>query len=152
MSGRACTRWIWVAVHLATLWSAGLLAGAATLPVYGSSTTVSTRHGVMSTVTHPSKTLVEVNGSRILEIIAIPLAASLLVGVALLRPRAGWVAHWVAWVLTGVVGLLSLLAILTIGLAIVPVTMLLAAACALDLMRKDAVSPPLPAIPRAPSG
>jgi hypothetical protein len=118
------------------LWSIALVIGAATIPVYGSETAHLHRHRP-TTYTHPAATtLVEVNGSAAWVIVAIPLAASLLVAIALLRPRTGWVAFGCACVLTGLVGLSGLAAILTVGLAILPVAMLLAAACALDLTRR----------------
>lgn len=126
------------AIAGAALWAAGLPVAGALLPAYTSSSAASlsapsapgspsspasTAGVVTSTV---SRTLVQVNGDRVLIILAIPLL--LVLAVALLLP-----AHrQVAWVITGFAFVFVFLGAFTIGPLVVPVAILLLVACALD--------------------
>ena len=112
-----------IALLIAVFLSLGFLAAGFTVPVYEGVTS-----GPGPTVTETSKTLVAENGSGVVPLIAFPLLASLIVAIALLgRGRSAAMA--VAWTATGAVALLNLLAILTIGIFLVPVTIALVVAC-----------------------
>ncbi len=78
--------------------------------------------------------LVQINGHRILLLVALPLVLSLLTVVALvLRATFGWkLAQWTAWVFTGAVLAGAAVGTVTflIGIFVVPVGVLLAVACA----------------------
>ena len=131
-------RAVWASVVVALLWSIGLLVAAVTFPMYDSeAVTGSTVIGgaeagphTTTTISHSTATLVEVNGVQALAFMALPLLVSLVVAVALLRPRPGRVARLVAWGVTGALGVLTML---TVGPAMVPVTGCLLVACAFDL-------------------
>jgi hypothetical protein len=108
----------------ALVWSVGLVLVALLAPLYSTSS-ASESDGV--TLTH--STLVGVNGIRALVLMAIPALVSLVVLWAIRARRAG--ARWagaVAWTAVGVLTAETLLGILTIGLFILPVVVLLAAA------------------------
>jgi hypothetical protein len=108
----------------ALVWSAGLVLVALLLPVYGTSTASET-DGV--TLTH--STLVQVNGARALVLVAIPALVTLVVLCAIRARHSG--ARWggpLAWVAVSVLTAEMLLGILTIGVFILPVVILLAAA------------------------
>jgi hypothetical protein len=86
------------------------------------------------TITEPRVTLVHQNGYRALLVAAIPALASGIVGLALIlsaRSSSRWPAR-VAWTLSVVVLSVAVVGFLTLllGLAIVPVGVLLIAACA----------------------
>ena len=124
----------------AFLWSVALVVGAVTIPVYDSeayvgSASVAAGSGQVlhqtGSVTHTSATLVQVNGSYALAVAAFPLLVTLLVALAIGRPRSGRVAAVVAWVCIGMLGLLTLLSMLTIGVFLLPVVSALTLACAL---------------------
>jgi hypothetical protein len=136
----------WVPLAVALLWAAALFVIITAVPFYESDTETSTRTSPSPVVTHDSLTLVEENGSGILLIIAIPLLVTIIAGFALWlrgsRPGAGPIA----WTFTGLLAGFNFLAILTIGLFIVPVTACLAIACAIRQARhhddvRDAVVP-----------
>jgi hypothetical protein len=64
--------------------------------------------------------------------LAAPLVIALLVAVALrLRHRRG--AMLAAWILTGLLGVLNMLAMLTVGVFLLPATACLLVACAASL-------------------
>ena len=136
---RPYTRTIWVLMVVAVVCSLGLLVAAETFPAYESDsiTVVGGADGGPDTtsVSHTTATLVEVNGSHALGFMALPLLASLVVAVALLRRRTGSLARVIAWGGTGVMGLFTMLAMLTFGPAMLPVTGCLVMACAFDLGR-----------------
>ena len=136
---RPYTRTIWVLMVVAVLCSLGLLVAAETFPVYESDpiTVVGGANGGPDTtsVSHTTATLVEVNGIHALEFMALPLLASLIVAVALMRRRTGSLARVIAWGVTGVMGLYTMLAMLTVGPAMLPVTGCLVIACAVDAGR-----------------
>ena len=113
----------WIAWAVALLWSAGVLAFAFA-PTYV--TARSGRHGMI----RETATLISENGNGILVVLAVPLAVTLLVGLALLLSRRRG-ALTSAWFLTVVLAVLNALALLTIGIVVVPVTAALITACTL---------------------
>jgi hypothetical protein len=126
------------ALSFAVVWSALLVVGALVLPAYGTSSqsaTLDTGTGAASTapVTTGTETLVGVNGEGVLVVVGIPLVVTLLVGAALAFRR-----RRIGWVLTSVLGLFTLLAMLSIGIFIVPTTLALVVACAATERRRVA--------------
>ena len=119
----------------AVVWSV-LLIGVGFLPTYESESVSSA--GV---VTRSSETLVSENGAGVLLLLAVPLLVSLAVTVMLTRRSPGGLV--VAWVLTGVLGFFNLLALLTIGIVVVPVTAALAVACTLRAVTRPAEPAPV---------
>lgn len=109
-------------------WSAALVAGAFTLPVYASSATSST--GAHSS---GSQSLVAVNGLGVLVPVGIPLIVSALVWLALHHKcsHGGPSAGYVAWMLVAVLVLGCVVAAASIGLLIVPVALMLGRAAAI---------------------
>jgi hypothetical protein len=91
---------------------------ATTVPVY--ETTGSGADG-------SSETLVGENGTWVLALLVVPLAAALLVALALLVRRR-W-ALWIACAITAALALANLAAMLTIGIVVVPVTGALIVGC-----------------------
>ncbi len=76
-----------------------------------------------------SVSLVSEQGSGVIAVLAIPLLITVIVGVALwFRSRSGVLI--VAWTFTGLLALFNLLAMLTIGVFVLPVTAALIVACA----------------------
>ena len=113
----------WAAWCGAAMWAMGLIAFAY-MPAY--STSVGTHGGQVSSGT---QSLVDVNGGDVLLVVAVPLAVTVLVGVALLlRSRRGVLV--IAWALTAVLGVFNLIALLSVGVLILPVTAALVGACA----------------------
>ena len=108
----------------AALWSAGLLVFATTVPVYQTETGSTSSH---------SDTLVDENGMTILIVLAVPLAATLLVALALLIRRR-W-ALWAACAITAVHALGNAAALLTVGIVVLPVTAALVVACVCAAVR-----------------
>jgi len=123
-----------VCLWVAAAWALGLIVAAATVPLYGSATVGTSTAGATAnlpvTTTTASATLVAVNGYRILALVGAPLVVVGVVASALWRrrqrgrPGPGPVAS----IAVGLLGLATLLAILSIGIAIVPVAALLATA------------------------
>jgi hypothetical protein len=147
---RPFTAGIWGAWVAALLWSVGLAVAAVTWPVYSSdayvgSATVAAGSGEVlrqtSSTSHTSATLLAVNGSSALFAAALPLVITLLVGIALLRPRSGRAAAVLAWVCVCLLGVFTLLSMLTIGLWLLPVTDALTLACALHTGRAWSARP-----------
>jgi hypothetical protein len=104
-----------VALGLALAWSVVLVVGAFVVPVY--STDGSTGPG--------SSTLVGENGAGVVGVMVVPLVLVLLVSAAL------WRNHLAAgWSVTGVLAVFNLLALLSIGVFVLPVTVGLIIACA----------------------
>ena len=95
-----------------------LLAGSL-VPVYSSESASSSGASTSS-----SETLVQANGLNVLIVLAIPLIVSLLVAAALRVDRRN-----AAWLLTGSLGCFAVLALLSIGLLVLPVVVALAVAC-----------------------
>ena len=115
----------WVSLAIAAAWGAGLLAAAALVPVYASV-------GVSSSgaVPHGPATLVGVNGWHALLVAGVPLAATAMAGGALWRrgPRPG--AGVLAWTIAGLLAVFNALALASIGVFVIPVTVCLVVACA----------------------
>ena len=106
------TRW-WLVASIIS--GAGLLVAALTIPVYGGTV---------------SATLVQVNGGRVIVIVALPLVGALLASGSILA-RAGRARGGVGvftWLVVGALGAFTLVGILTIGpfVAPVPVCLLVA--------------------------
>jgi hypothetical protein len=107
------------AVYGVALVMAGFLA-----PVYESSGASSSAEA-----THGSATLVDVNGPGVVVVLSVPLLVTLAVGYALWHgSRRGAVAF--AWALTGILAAFNLLAMLSIGVFVLPATAALVVACA----------------------
>ena len=108
---------------VAGLWAVGLPIAASLLPAY------STGSGASS----GRQTLLQVNGEWVVVVLCLPLLAVGVVTLALRQRRRGRSgAGRVAWVVTGVLGVASLVAILSVGVFVAPVFLLLAGACAGD--------------------
>jgi hypothetical protein len=123
---------------IAGLWSVVPLLGASFLvPTYSSSSVSSSSAGpagsrLSHTIVHSSsQTVVQVNGFRVLFLLALPLLAVGVVAFTLWRRgqrgQAGPGA--LAWTVTGLVGAVSLLGILSIGIFIMPIVVLLLVVC-----------------------
>lgn len=105
-------------------WSIGLIVFFMYAPVYDTASTTLSGETV-----HGTETLMDENGRGALVVLVVPLVIALLVGVALLlRSHRG--AMWIAWGLTGILAVFNGLALLSIGIAVVPVTATLILACA----------------------
>jgi hypothetical protein len=113
-----------ISLVIALLWGAGLVVAAILAPVYQSS-------GVSSSggVTDEPATLVGVNGWHALLVAGAPLAASVVTGWSLWRRPGRPGAGVLAWAVTGLLICFNFLAILSIGVFILPVTLALAIAC-----------------------
>jgi hypothetical protein len=100
---------------LAFVWSIVLLIAALVAPLYGSAT------------------LVEVNGARVLPVVAGPAIVSLMVWLALWCKcaRGGRVGGYGAWTCVLVLAGFGLVALASIGLFVVPVAVLLGCAASL---------------------
>ena len=114
-----------IALLIAFVSSLGFLAAGLLVPVY---TVVSSGSGSAG-FTETSKTLVAENGSGVVPLLAFPLLATVVVAVALLG-RAHSSAVVLAWSVTGAVAVFNALAMLTIGIFLIPVTIALVVACA----------------------
>lgn len=118
------------ALLAAGLWATGLLVAGSLVPAYSSSATARTSGGV-TTVSTASSTLVQVNGVRVVALLALPLLAVVIVAGLLRRRRshARSGAGAPAWVVTGLLGAVSIVGALSIGLFVAPVALLLVVAC-----------------------
>ncbi len=113
-----------VSLAVALAWGLLLVVAAMVAPVYSTQTSAGSGPAVTG-----SATLVQVNGWPVLLVCAVPLACALLVG-ALLRRRAGKPgAGPVACTVTAVLAGFNLLAMLSIGVFVLPVTAALIIAC-----------------------
>jgi len=115
----------WMALAAALVWSAGLIVAAAVAPAYQSTSETSS-----GTVTHESSTLVDENGPAVLLPVGVPLLVTVIVGYALWRREASRGAGPIAWTFTGLLAGFNVVAMLSIGLLMLPVTAALAVACA----------------------
>ncbi len=121
-SGRS--RLGFLALVAALVYSAVLVIGGFFVPVYSTESVSSSGE-----VAQDSRTLVAENGVGVALVLGIPLLVSLAVAAALWQPaRRGMLP--VAWALTGVLAVFTLLAMLTIGVFVLPVTVALVVACA----------------------
>ena len=111
----------------AALWGVGLVIAAAVAPAYRSTSASSS-----GTVTHTSATLVQENGVRVLAPVSAPLLAVGAVTFSLWhrRRREQRGAGTLAWTVVALLGGFTLLAMLSIGVFILPVVVLVAVACA----------------------
>ena len=95
------------------------------VPVYQSSS-----HSSSGTMAAGSATLVGVNGWGALLVAVAPLAAAMVTGWALWRRAGRQGAGVLAWAVTGLLVSINLLAMLSIGVFVLPVTLALVIACA----------------------
>jgi hypothetical protein len=131
-----------IALGAAALWSVGLVVAALIVPVYsGESERTDSTGSASSTAT--SATLVEVNGWWGLVLASIPLVACLVVGALLLGGR-GRPATIAALVVVGLLGVLTVLSLLSVGLFLAPAVAALGVAVL--------VAPGAPAEGRRPAG
>lgn len=107
-----------IALISATVWSAALVVAALTLPAYSGGTASTDSTGVLTT-SSSTATLVEANGWWGLVIASVPLGACALVGTLLLGP-GGRAAKVAAAVVVALLGGLTVLSLLSIGLFLVP--------------------------------
>jgi hypothetical protein len=113
-----------MSLAVALVWAIGLVVAALVVPVYQSSGFSSS-----GTVTDGSATLVGVNGWAALLVAGAPLAAAVVTDCALWRRPGRPGAGVVAWTVTGLLACVNLLAMLSIGVFVLPVTLALAVAC-----------------------
>lgn len=113
-----------IALLIAAVCSAGLLVAGFVAPVYQAVSSSSSGRRVEST-----DTLVGVNGLGAVPVLAVPLLITVLVTWALLQRGRRW-AMPLAWTLTAILGVFTLLAMMTIGILVLPVTVALLVACA----------------------
>lgn len=92
-------------------------------PVYRSTSASSSGE-----VTHGTDTLVGVNGPGVLVVLAVPLLVTVTVG-AVLWQRSWRLSLPTAWTLTGLMAVLNLLALVSVGVFFLPVTVALVVAC-----------------------
>ena len=114
----------WISLAIALACSTGLVIAALLAPVYQSQSVSSS--GVTA---NGSATLVGVNGWRALLIAGVPLAAAAVAGYGLWRRAGRPGAGVLAWTVTGLLACFNVLAMATIGVFVVPVTIALFAAC-----------------------
>ena len=112
-----------VALLVAAVYGVALVVAAFTVPVYDSDSSSSS-----GGTSQASDTLVGVNGTGVALILAVPLLVTLAVGCALWQ-RSRWSLP-IAWTLTGLLAALNLLAMLSVGIFVLPVTAALVVACA----------------------
>jgi hypothetical protein len=145
-------RRIVIALVLATVWSAGLIVAAAVAPAYrssSSSVSVSSAGGPV-TVEGPTETststLLAENGPSVLAVVGLPLLAVGAVAAALRhrRRRARSGAGPFAWIVVGLLGTLTFLGMMTIGIFLLPTLGLLCFACG----SASAQQPPRPCLHR----
>ncbi len=111
----------------AIAWSVALLVGAATLPFYSGTRVSVDCPGCPEVVSElETRTLLEVNGPGVLLVVGVPLGVSLLVAVTLWSGRPSVPA----WVLIALLWLFSLVAVLSIGMFVMPAALLLTLAAA----------------------
>lgn len=113
-----------ISLAIALVWGTGLVVAALLVPVYQSSSVSSS-----GTVTDGSATLVGVNGWGALLVAGAPLAGAVVTGCALWRRAGRQGAGVLAWAVTGLLVCFNLLAMLSIGVFVLPVTIALVVAC-----------------------
>jgi len=113
-----------ISLAIALVWGAGLVVAALLVPVYQSSSVSSS-----GAVTDGLATLVGVNGWGALLVAGAPLAAATVTGCVLWRRAGRQGAGVLAWAVTGLLGCFNLLAMLSIGVFVLPVTIALVVAC-----------------------
>ncbi|HCU97249.1 MAG TPA: hypothetical protein DHU96_32895 [Actinobacteria bacterium] len=122
-----------LALGVAVAWSLGLLVAAVFAPAY------QTESGAApgQAAAFGSATLVQVNGWRVLVPIGVPLLCAVLVGVVLWRRAWRRGPGLAAWLVTALLAVFSLLAMLSVGVWVVPVTVALAVACGTHRSRAE---------------
>lgn len=113
-------RTVRIALAAAALWAAGLVVAALALPAYTGSSSTEDASGEVHT-TSTTATFVEANGTWGLVVASVPLAACLVVAVLLLGP-GGRATRVAAVVVVALLGALTVLGLLSIGVFIAPVT------------------------------
>jgi len=113
-----------VALLVAGVWGMGLVIAGFSVPIYRTMS-----ESTSGQVSYGTDTPVGANGLGVVVVLAVPLMVTVLVGGALLL-RAHRGAMPVAWTLTGLLAMFTLLAMMSIGLFIIPVTACLVIACA----------------------
>jgi hypothetical protein len=142
----------WIALAIAWCWAAALPVAAATVSAYDSTSATSSGtatpgHEPVVTVTHSTSTLLDENGWTVILITAVPLVVALAVTVALRRrDRRRRGAGSVAWLFTALLAAGNLLALLSIGVFVLPVTACLVVACILHNSEPGARRGPEPAM------
>ena len=119
------------ALLVALVYSAAIVIAGFVVPFYS---TVSVSSS--GAVSRGSATLVAENGLAVVMVLAIPLLLTLAVGTALWQSRRRGAVP-IAWTLTGLLALFNLLAMLSIGVFILPVTIALVVACAKNRRRSE---------------
>jgi hypothetical protein len=114
----------WISLAIALVWGTGLVIAAVLAPVYQSSSVSSS-----GTVTDGPATLVGVNGWSVLLVAGAPLVAAAVTGCALWRRAGRQGAGVIAWAVTGLLVCVNVLAMLSIGVFVIPVAIALAVAC-----------------------
>lgn len=114
----------WISLAIALASGTGLVIAALLAPVY------QTQGASPGAVTSGSATLIGVNGWGVLLVAGAPLAAAVVTAYCLWRRAGRPGAGVLAWTVTGLLACLNVLAMATIGLFVLPVTLALAAACA----------------------
>ncbi len=112
-----------VALLVAAAYGVALVVAAFALPVYDSDSSSSSGE-----TSQASDTLVGANGMGVALVLAVPLFVTVAVGCALAL-RSRWSLP-IAWTLTGLLAALNLLAMLSVGIFVLPVTAALVLACA----------------------
>jgi thiol:disulfide interchange protein len=123
-----------ISLVIALVWGTGLAVAALVVPVYQLSS-----YSNSGTATDGSATLVGVNGWGALLVTVAPLAAAMVTGWALWRRAGRQGAGVLAWAVTGLLVCFNLLAMLSIGVFVLPVTLALVVACATHGRKPDGV-------------
>jgi hypothetical protein len=114
----------WVSLVIALACGGAVVIAALLAPFYQSVSTSSS-----GTVTHSSATLVGVNGWGVLLVTCAPLAAAVMTAGALWRRAGRPGAGVTAWTVTGLLACVNAVALLSIGVFILPITAALVVAC-----------------------
>ena len=125
-------RLVWVSLGIALIWGVALLLVAPLAPFYQSEFVSSS-----GAVSYGSATLVGVNGWSALLVAGAPLLATIMVGSVLWRRGARRGTGVFAWTVIGLLAGFNVLALMSIGVFIIPVTASLAAACGGHQRRRD---------------
>jgi hypothetical protein len=126
-----------VALSFALVWSVAVLVAGFTVPMYSEETETSS--GSIS----GTDTLVGENGSGIIIVLLVPLVVSILVTLCLMARRVRG-AIVVAWILTAALCGLTVLALLSIGIYLLPVAGALMVACAVEPAHIPDAQQPIP--------
>jgi hypothetical protein len=116
------------ALSFALAWSVLLIVAANVAPAYTSQTSEQVDGGAVITHRVVTKTLVEVNGTTAVVLVALPLLITITVWTIFwLRTSAGVLGA--AWTVAGLLALVSMVGMLTIGPFILPVAAALLITC-----------------------